>query len=426
MKAYLAHARRGVAVIGGNLANFGLTLARNKLIALSFGPVGVGWIALVNNLIETAAVVGGMGVCDALNRELPRDGKGFTKADMVSSGIGLFLLTLVLAIPVSTWLFLSTAHVKSHQVLLGASFALAAVLASLWRVLGGVFLGLGISRRMFWTIVAGGASNLAFAALFLGLGIHQLMAYVVMTPALLAICGLVGLWPQLRLLVDWKAVRWMPARRPILVIALPIVAGLLLEPTTILALRSETAARFGEEGVGFIQPGMLFVILAASLANAFLGMTLARWDQSSELAFSKRFMVLLAASVALPAVGIAVLRLFDPLWPFFVKLFFSERFLLGVDTIPWFISGELLRMGGIMLNHTLLSRNLGYLTLLPRMACLGTALFVIQSGRIDSIVAVGQTYAVAYGAYLGLSIALWLGAQLWFRRAQAAGTGLST
>ena len=32
------------------------------------------------------------------------------------------------------------------------------------------------------------------------------------------------------------------------------------------------------------------------------------------------------------------------------------------------LAGELLRMGGVMLNHTLLSRKLGYLTILPRMA----------------------------------------------------------
>lgn len=403
-------------MIGGNLANFALTLGRNKLLAIFFGPAGIGWIALVNNLIETAAVVGGMGVCDAYNRELPRKRRDFTQSEIVSSGIGLFALTLLVALPVSTAFFLFTVESESSMVAGAIAFALAAALASAWRALSGIYLGLGLSRRMFKAVVAGGTANLALAAILLFAGVRDLMAYVLMTPALLAIAGTWGVWPQLKDLVDWPAVKAMPARKPILTIALPIVVGLLLEPATILLLRSETASRFGQEGVGLVQPGMLFVILAASLANAFLGMTLARWDQSEEPAFSRRFLALIAAAIVLPVCGIAVVFLLQPLWPFLVKVFFTSAFVAGAATVPWFVSGELLRMGGIILNHTLLSRKLGYATLLPRLACLTTVVVAIRLGMIDSILAVGQAYAAAYAAYLGLSIVLWLLAQVHFRR----------
>lgn len=416
MKAYLPPIKRGLAMIGANLANFALTLGRNKLLALAFGPAGIGWIALVNNLIETAAVVGGMGVCDAYNRELPRKRPEFSQSDIVSSGIGLFILTLLIAVPISTAIFVITVDIPSNVVMAAIAFALAATLASAWRAVGGLYLGLGLSRRMFKAIVVGGATNLALAALLLFAGIRDLMVYVWMTPALLAVAGISGAWPHICALLNWQAIKAMPARRPILTIALPIVAGLLLEPVTILLLRSETAARFGEEGVGLIQPGMLFVILAASLANAFLGMTLARWDQSDERAFSRKFIALLVIAIILPACGIAIVFLMQPLWPVLIRLFFTPAFVAGAYTVPWFIAGELLRMGGVMLNHTLLSRKLGYLTILPRMACLATVITAIHWGNIGSILAVAQAYAVAYGAYLGLSIALWLLAQLYFHR----------
>jgi len=416
VKAFIPVIKRGLAMIGANLANFALTLGRNKLLAIYLGPAGIGWIALVNNLIEAAAVVGGMGVCDAYNRELPRKRPEFSQSAIVSSGMGLFALTLLLAIPVSTAVFVQTVDVPSNMVIAAISFAIAATLASAWRAVGGIYLGFGLSRRMFKAIVLSGVGNLVLAGVLLVIGVRDLMIYVLMTPAFLALAGISGAWPHFSSLVNWHEIKTMPARKPILTIALPIVAGLLLEPLTILLLRSETARRFGEEGVGLVQPGMLFVILAASLANAFLGMTISRWDQSEEHAFSKKFLALLAAAIVLPLCGIAVVFLRGPIWPFFVSRFFTSAFVAGAATIPWFVSGELMRIGGIMLNHTLLSRKLGYATILPRLACLLTVIVAIQLGKVDSILAVGQAYAAAYAAYLVFSILLWLLAQLHFRK----------
>lgn len=414
VKAYLPHVKRGLVMIGANVANFALTLGRNKLLAMFFGPAGIGWIALVNNLIETAAVVGGMGVCDAFNRELPRKSPQFSQSDIVSSGIGFFALSVLFALPVATAIFMMTVDTPSGGVIAAIAFALAAGLASLWRAVGGIFLGFGLSQRMFRAIVVGGTTNLVLAALLLYANVRELMIYVLMTPALLAVAGISGAWPHIRNLLDWQAIKTMPARKPILTIALPIVVGLVLEPVTILLLRSETAARFGQEGVGLIQPGMLFVILAASLANAFLGMTIARWDQSVEQAFSKKFIALFAAALALPLCCIAFVFWIEPIWPILVKLFFTSDFAAGAAMIPWFLSGELMRFGGVMLGHTLLSRNLGYLTILPRLTCLSTVFLMIYWEKMGTLLAVGQIYAVAYGIYLGLSIVLWLLAQLYF------------
>lgn len=418
MKAYLPHVKRGLVMIGANVANFALTLGRNKLLAMFFGPAGIGWIALVNNLIETAAVVGGMGVCDAFNRELPRKSPQFSQSDIVSSGIGFFALSVLFALPVATAIFMMTVDTPSGGVIAAIAFALAAGLASLWRAVGGIFLGFGLSQRMFRAIVVGGTTNLVLAVLLLYANVRELMVYVLMTPALLAVAGISGAWPHIRNLLDWQAIKTMPARKPILTIALPIVVGLVLEPVTILLLRSETAARFGQEGVGLIQPGIAFVLLTAALTNAFFGMTLVRWDQTEERAFSAKFIALLGLSVMLPICGIMAVFLLEPLWPVLIELLFTPAFVVGAGTVPWFISGEVLRTGGAMLNHTFLSRHLGYLTILPRIACLFTVAVMIFLEKIESLIDVGQTYAMAYAAYFVSSITTWLLVQFYFLRKQ--------
>jgi len=407
-------------MIGGNIANFALTLGRNKLLALFFGPEGLGWIALVNNIIETVSVAAGMGVCDAYNRELPRARPRFTQTQLISSGLGLFVISLVLVLPPAIWLLLETVDPRDGWTALIIGFAISAVLAAAWRVFGGIYLGFGFSRRLVTAMVLGGIANLVVAAILLWLGVRDLMVYVAMSPGFLAVLGAWGLWPQLSTLVSWPDLRRMPAWRPILAIAGPVVLGLLLEPAALLYLRAATETRFGELGLGLIQPGLLFVIMASSMFNAFMGITIARWDQLHEPAFSRRYMVLLACSVALPVAGSAFMFLVAPIWPFVVELLFTAEFVPGTQTISYFLAGEALRMGGSLLMHTLFSRKLGYLTILPRAALLGVAIAGVQAVEIASIMDIARIYTAAFGAFFAVSLVLWLGAQLRFRQTERA------
>lgn len=419
VKAYIPHAKRGISVIGGSLANFAITLLRNKLLAIYVGPVGVGLIALVNNLNETGAVASGTGICDAYNRELARKRANFTAKQIVSSGIGIFVLLLTLVLPAVIGLYFYVVRSISDIFMPIIGLTIAGTAAGIWRLLSGVYLGFGLSRRMFNTVVIGAVVNLIVAWLLLLAGIREPIVFVATTPVFLTALGLFGLRDRIKGLIDWQAICHMPARKPIMTIALPIVLGLLMEPMTAFYLRSVTTDRFGEVAVGIIQPGLQFGMLASSLWNSFLGMTIVRWDQTSETAFSRKFVFLLSASLALPLVGTAIAFGMKPLWPALVSMLFTDEFLPGVITIPWFLAGEACRMGGIMLNHTFLSRGFGMLTLIPRFSCLGVVITALHSGFDISLLAIAQAYAMAYFSYFALTVTLWLWLQV--RMSRVAG-----
>lgn len=405
-------------MIGGNLANFALTLARNKLLAMYVGPAGIGLIALVNNLNETGAVASGTGICDAYNRELARNRTGFSEKQIVSSGLGIFTLLLGLVLPsvIALYFYIVQSHAGIATVLVGLT--VAGIAAGLWRLLSGIYLGFGLSRAMFHTVVGGAVANLVAAGLLLLSGVREPIVFVATTPVLLVVFGAFGLRHRLLSLLDWQAIRKMPARKPIMTIALPIMLGLLLEPLTAFYLRSVTAAKFGEIAVGIIQPGLQFGMLASSLWNAFLGMTIVRWDQSNERAFSRKFIVLCCAATAFPMVGAAVVFAMQPIWPTLVSLLFTREFLPGAATIPWFLTGETFRMGGIMLNHTFLSRGFGMLTVVPRLSCLIVIIVALNTKFSLSLLTIAQAYTLAYASYFVLTLSLWLWLQ--FRLARKA------
>lgn len=416
MKAYIPHAKRGIAMIGGNIANFVFTLARNKLLAIYLGPTGIGLIALINNLNETGAAASGTGICDAYNRELARSRTGFTDKEIVSSGIGIFLVLLSLVLPMIFGLYFFVVQSDSSSIIVIVGLTIAGASAGIWRLLSGIYLGFGLSRAMFQAVVIGAIANLAAAGLLLWLGIREPIAFVATTPVLLVIIGLISLAGQIKGMIIWEAIRKMPARKPIMAIALPIMLGLLLEPLTTFYLRSVAAAKFGEIALGIIQPGLQLGMLVSALWNAFLGMTIVRWDQSREKPFSSKFVMLAFTSIAIPLIGAAIAFGMVPLWATVVSVLFTTEFIPGVITIPWFLAGEACRMSGIMLNHTFLSRDMGMITVIPRIFCLLFTVIAINIGFSSNILQISQVYAMAYASYLAITFSLWLWLQFRLQR----------
>ncbi len=407
-------------MVGGTLGNLLFQLIRNKLLALALGPAGVGWIALVNNLVETTATVAGGGVSDALNRELARKRPAFTQREIFSTALGIALLIAAIAMPAVgvalAWVVPQT--LNFGLLALGVVVAIAG--ATGWRILAGLFLGLGLARRMALATLAGAAANLVLTAILLSLGATEPLLFVMLSPLCVAICGLIAARSRLPALIERAAIRALPAKGPVLQIALPVSIGLLLDPLTSLYLRSAVGLQLGEVAIGLLQPGFLFVLLAASIFNAIAGITIVRWDQSHERALSRRYALLLGAALALPLLGIFVIWLLQPVYPFLISLLFADEFRSGASAVPWLLAGEALRMGGALFLFTFLSRQLGYLTILPRLAGLLTAIAMIELSPQLTIELAAQSYAVAFVANFALSLVLWLGLQLRLRGAGEA------
>ncbi|MBH5321247.1 MATE family efflux transporter [Aurantiacibacter sediminis] len=403
---------RSSQMVSGTLGNLLFQLIRNKLIALALGPAGVGWIALVNNLVETTATVTGGGVSDALNRELARKRPAYTQGQIVSTTLGISLLLMALALPaVAVALAWIVPQRLDFAVLaLGVTVAIAG--ATGWRIIAGLFLGLGLARTMALATLAGAAANLALTAMLLSLGVTEPLIFVMLSPLCVIICGLIAARSRLAGLIESAAIRVMPAKGPVMIIALPVSIGLLLDPLIALYLRSVVGLQLGEVAIGLLQPGFLFVLLAASIFNTVAGITVVRWDQSEERAFSRDYALLLLAAFLLPIVGIGLIWLLQPIYPLLISLLFADEFRSGAIAVPWLLAGEALRMGGALFLFTFLSRQLGYLTILPRVLGLATAIAMIEMSPQLTIEVAARSYAAAFAANFALSLILWLGLQL--------------
>jgi O-antigen/teichoic acid export membrane protein len=402
--------KAGVTALGiiGNLL---LVLLRNKLLALALGPAGIGWMALINSLIETAAIASASGSSDALNRELARKNAGFSDCDIVSTCAGLLAILLMLAMPAITAAYLGIVPQRIGLGIGVAGLCTALIAAVIWRFFTGIFLGFGLARLLAKAMVAGALANLLLTAVLLWQGLREPLVFVVLSPLMMALSGALAIGARTARLIDWQRMRKLPALRPVILIALPVTLGLLLEPMITLYLRSETAARFGEAGVGLIQPGIQLAMLAGIVFNAVAAMTIVRWDQLEERSWSKNYMLLLAVSLTLPIAGTAAAFAAAPLYPPIITLLFSEAFVSGAQTVAWFLIGESFRIAGALLLFTFMSRALGLYTLIPRVGALATAVLSIEtSERIDLFV-VAQSYTAAFACYFALSLILWLGLQ---------------
>ena len=417
MRHYLVHIGRGMQVVAGNLGNFAFVLIRNKVLAIFLGPMGVGWIALVNNLVEVSAVLSGAGVSDALGRELARKRQTRSHKDLISTGLGMFIVSLLVVLPITEWLFLRLAAPSGLMMVAAIGFGIAASAGGIWRFVSGIYLGLGRSRVVFHVLIWGACFNMAVSIALLSLGLRSYLAFVLLSYVPIALFGCAGLLRQAHAYFSIRSVWRMPAWRPMLMIVLPVLLGQPLEAGIVLLLRSATATRLGDVALGQIQPGLQLVILASSLFNAFAGITTSRWDQSVEPAFSRKALALLGAAVALPVIGGIFVSLAGPLWGLMIRLLFTRAFLPGVTAVPWFLAGEALHIGALLLFSTFMSRGMGSITLLPRLAGLVTMFAALRSGMDASLLQVGQAYTLTFLSYFLVTVVVWCAVQanLWRR-----------
>ncbi len=407
-------------MMSGALGNMIFQLFRSKLLAVALGPVGVGWIALVNNLVETAAVVAGGGVSDSLNRELARKKPVFTNTQLISTAVGISLILLAVAFPAAVAALLFTVPETGILALVIAGLLVAIIGATAWRIISGCFLGLGMARVMATASITAAALNLGLTAALLAIGVESPLVFVILAPVCLIGTGLFFARRTLAENVSLAAMRALPAKAPVLKIALPVAAGLLLEPMTTFYIRSATGLRLGEEAIGLLQPGFLFVYVGAAMFNTMAGITLVRWDQSHEQAFSRKYRIMLGVALVAPAVAIAGAFVLSPIYPFLISLFFADAFRLGAAAVPWLLAGEVFRMAGAMLLFTFFSREMGYITLVPRIICLITAAIAIELTPTFTIIAAAQSYTAAFAANFLASLVLWIGFQIRLSRKERA------
>jgi len=404
--------RHGGSAMVSSLINLILRLIRIKLLALFLGPAGVGQIGLLSNFIDMVGTLVGTGFSGTLNRELARQKDRKQANQLIVAAALLFgvCAAAVIVPAVLAFYFLAPNMDLGWGSVLVIIFAVLA--ASAARFFYGLYFGFQLSAKLFIVSTGSATLNLIFVLLLLYWGTENPVIYAVATPAFLFAVSAFIIVPYLKKNFTWIRQKNSQYYGQILRMAGPIVFTTMLAPITLFYLRSYTNINLGEIALGMIQPGLQLVALIALLFSSFAGMTIVRWDQSKEAAFSSKQLLLLGAALAIPGFGIPIIFATEALQSWLITILFSKEFLPATATLPFFFAGEALRIGGFLLNQTFISKGLNWYTLIPKSFFALTIIICLHNGFGSSILEVAQAYCIGNFVFLILSILLFLYVQL--------------
>ncbi len=411
--------RHGGTAMIASLVNLVLRLGRIKLLAAFLGPEGLGLIGLITNFIEMIGSIVSTGYTGTLNRELARQEDSKTANALIVAAIILFAASAALIIIPAVIIF----FVYSPNINLGwggfVALVIAVLFAALARLFYGFYYGFQLSGRLL--IVSSGSAflNLLFVAWLVWQGYEAPLVYSVATPVFLFAVSAAIIMPYLIKNFRWTRPEGTEHYRTILRMAGPIVFTTMLAPVTLFYIRSFTDINLGAVALGLIQPGLQLVALIALLFSSFAGMTIVRWDQSGEKAFSRKQLALLGTALLISAIGIPLLFVTETLQIWVLRILFSEEFLPALATLPWFLSGEVLRISGFFLNQTFISKGYNWYTLIPKSCFALTVITCLHYGFGTSIVDIAMAYCIGNIIFLLLSIIMFLWVQQKSRTRQA-------
>jgi PST family polysaccharide transporter len=407
MKKLFAHLQHGGVALSGNLASLFLSLGRVKLIAIVLGPSSMGLVSIYANLFELGATLFAAGYGGALNREIPRRSHATGVATAWRTALKATIVPALLLSPVVIWILYISTDSLHFRMETAVVLLLALLCSSLWRVTAGYMMGRRMSGALFRAVSLGALLSLIGAAILALAGVRDPLAYAVITPVLMLVAGLLSV--DLRLFRPRSVLRRSPYSEVLDLsrTALPITITLLVLPVLWFYLRSTVETRLGPLALGYLQPSFQLVIVIAGLFGTFAGMTVVRWDQAQEPAYSARQLALLATAAAIPVLGSITIYFARPVLDWFIIALFSKEFLPASAALPWFLIGESLRMGAFLLNQTLISKGYNFWTLWPRFLSLAVIVALVENGFDSTLAQIGMAYAWGHLAYFALSLIEW-------------------
>lgn len=405
----------GIAMLA-SIINLILRLIRIKLLATYLGPVGLGQIGLLSNFIEMVSNLVSTGFAGTLNRELARQKDNVIANALISAAAILMTITSALFVIPAVILFYIFSNNLDFRWFDLIIIVLAILTAAIARFTYSFYFAYQLSGRLL--IVSSGSAflNLLFVAILLYAGYEEPILFAAAAPVFLFIVSIAIIGPYLLRSFRWQRPDNSDHYHTILRMALPIVFTTMLTPTTLFYLRSYTDINLGPEALGMIQPGLQLVALITLIFSSFAGMTIVRWDQSKELGFSKRQIALLLCAIIIPTAGIIISFSTQSLQYWVIKFLFSVEFLPSLSTIPYFISGELCRISGFLLNQTFISKGYNWYTVAPKLCFTFTVIFYLNIIKISSIIGVALAYFYANFIFALISFLLFFVVQYKSRR----------
>lgn len=353
------------SILGGTQAAvYLISLLKTKVAAVLLGPQGVGLVGIYQSATAMVAIVAGLGLNSSGVREVAqaeRTGDGVDLARTVKvlrrlcwiTGAGGWILTLILAWPLSVWTF-GTGEKAHAIIILGSTVFVGCIAGGQVALLQGMRRIADLALVNFLCVIGGSAASIA---LYAWLGAEGIV------PALVA-SSLISLgfnwWFSRRISVADIPLGWAETlrhSRQLLRLGVALMWNGLLATTVALVTRSLIVRDLGLEANGLFQAawaisGMFSGFILSAMGADFYPRLSAVAGDNVSLNRLVNEQTEIGVLLSLPGlVGTVVFA------PSLIELLYSSKFTGSIPLLPWFIIGVFIQVISWPIGFILLAKS---------------------------------------------------------------------
>lgn len=400
------------SIIGGaSVINILIGLIRLKVIALMFGPAGIGFLALLTNIMQVASTIAAMGMNNVGTRQIAEASAKDDERHIAVAAKALLLATAVLSIVggISVWLLresialwvFSDPNKASAVGLVGVAVFLSVVAGSQGALLN------GLRRIGDMARVSMGAAflstSIALPILWWG-GESMIPVVIIITPLMTLLLSYY--YTKKLKPIPTKSIQWKETQTQIKTMlklgGVFMLAG-LVGVAGLLVVRSIIQQKLGIAAVGIFEAAWMIsmtylgFVLGAMGADYYPRLTavIHNHEEANRLANQQTEVVLLLAGPVL----IAMMALA----PWVIQLLYSQEFSAATNVLLWQIMGDALKIVSWPLGFMILAAGRGNTFLFSELTALTVFCLVVWLG-IDyfGLISTGFGFFVMYLIYLPL------------------------
>lgn len=401
-------ARASVWTASSTLVKIVAGLLVVKLLAVSFGPEGVGQAGNFRQLITVLGVLAGAGIFNGVTtyvaqyQQQPGQLRAMvgTASAMVLGFSGvLALLFLLAASPISTALF---GHDRYQGVIRVVAFLQLGIAWANFTL--ALLKGYRDARGNALALILGSLTGVAGYLLCWWLGGYQgALIGLALVPALLLLPALLMLKRRAPLPLSWLRPQWHPelARNLAKYTLMALITAVTL-PVAWVLMRNLLAEQEGWAQVGLWQGvtsiSDAYLQFITATFSVWLLPTLARLESKRDIAREiGRALRFVLPAVAVASFGVWVLR------DFAISLLFSEAFRGMRDLFVWQLCGDVFKVGAYVFGYLVIAKaSLRFYVLTEISQFLLLTLFSRWLIPLHGAMGAAQAYMFTYVAYFAL------------------------
>ena len=399
---------RAASIIGSaQIISVLLSVLRNKIISITLGPVGLGIIGLYTQIIQTAGMIGSVGLGSSGTQRIAElasnDDEDFirqTKATLLISLIFLSVFTALIFFLLSDTvggLVGINASSKIQLILLSTGVGVSVMIAYQTAILTGLrqikaLALINVTSALLGTIIA-------ILAMFY-LRNYAIMIIVLSIPTITLFVGII--FSMLKYKIDWRiAYDLISDLKPLLKLGVPLMLSSAMGMVGFIIVRLIITNQSGASALGYYQASwMIGVTYLGFILNSMVSDYFPRLSgsiESPELATEivnkqTKLLLILASPIIYFTITFS---------PQIIKILYSEEFAPAAMILKWHIIGDILKCAAWPLSYVIVARKRGKLFFfLEFVAAFSMIIFTWSTIPYIGVEAAGLALIVMYSINL--------------------------